>query len=350
MLMSRVIRFFVVAALLLAVSLPALADRETAGFFADRGEKALQAKDASGAEDHFRRALEEDETFAPARFGLARALIAAEMRDDGVVELKLAVEELAGDPEWKSTLRKARKLLDELDRNGAALRALVDTHVEGLVALAKKWMKKDTETAVRALRSALSLRPGHAKASVMIESLGLSAKGPPRSLFDGSSMTGWMEMGPPHWKLEGGVIIGDAKDSAYIGRSEASFEGDFDVLIEARLAASHQGAPYFALVPAYDGRDANYSLGLLKGKFLFQEDVDADTERDFYNRNPPNDFEAEDWHVYELRFRGTRVIALVDGQQIAVDEERADPSGGGFIGLKVQDCRVEIRRVEVVPR
>ena len=348
--MSRTLRLFLAAAFLAAIILPAFADRATATFFSERGERALKEQDASGAEEHFRRALEEDAEFAPARFGLARALIAAEMRDDGLAELKQAVEELAGDPAWKATRRKARKLLDDLDRSGAALRALVDAHVDELVSFARKWTKKDADTAVRALRAALQLHPGHAKATELIEALGLSAKGPPRSLFAGAGIPGWMEMGPPTWKFERGVIVGDVKDGAYIGRTEEAFEGDFDVLMEARLTKSYEGPSYFALAPAYDGRDAHYSFGVLKGKFLFQEDIDADTDREFYNKNPPHQFGAEDWHVYELRFRGKRVIALVDGQQIAVDEERADPSGGGFIGLKVQNCQVEIRRVEVVPR
>jgi len=350
MVMRRVLRLVLAVVLLLAVAAPVLADRETATFFADRGEKALKDQDASGAEEHFRRALEEDADYAPARFGLARALIAAEMREDGVAELKQAVTQLGGDPDWKATLKKARKLLDEIDRVGAELRGLVDAHVADLVSFAKKWMKKDVDAAVRALRAALRLRPGHAKAAQMIESLGLSAKGPPQSIFDGATLSGWVDMGPPTWKAENGVIVGDVKEGAYIDRSEAMFEGDFDVLMEARLLESYKGPSYFALCPTFDGRDGHYALGVLKGKFLFQEDVDADTDREFYNANPPHDFETEDWHVYELRFRGKRVVALIDGQQIAVDSERPDARSGGFIGLTCQDCRIEIRRVEVVPR
>jgi tetratricopeptide (TPR) repeat protein len=341
----------VLAVAALCAAPPAVrADRETAEFFADRGEKALKDGDASAAEEHFRRSLEEDEAFAPARFGLARALIAAELREDGLEELKRAVDELRAESSWKSEQQKARKLLDELDKAGAQLRKLVDAHVEELVAFARKWMKKDQDTAVRALRAALTLAPGHAKAAQMIESLGLSAKGPPEPWFDGTSNAGWIEMGPPRWKVEDGAIVGDVKDGAYIGRTERMIEGDFDVLMEARLVEEHDGPSYFAVAPAYDGRDGHYSLGLLKGKLLFQEDVDAETDREVYHANPPHEFDAADWHVYELRFRGSRVIALVDGQEIAVDESRPDARSGGFVGLKCQHCRFEVRRVEVTPR
>ena len=345
-----VLRLLVTALLLLAVATPVLADRETATFFTDRGEKALKADDAPGAQEQFQRALEEDATYAPARFGLARALIAAEMREDGVTELKRAVAELGGDPAWKATLQSARKLLDDIDKSGAQLRSMIDAHVTDLVAFAKKWSKKDEDTAVGALRAALALSPGHPKASQMIESLGLSAKGPPESLFDGISTAGWMELAAPHWKVADGAIVGDVKDAAYIARSERMLEGDFDVLMEARLAEAYEGPSYFALAPAYDGQDGHYSFGLLKGKLLFQDDVDADTDREVYNANPAHDFEPEDWHVYELRFRGKQVTALLDGVEVAVDTERSDARKRGFVGLKCQHCRFEVRRIEFVPR
>lgn len=347
---GRLRRVLLSAGLLVALAFPGHADRETAEFFADRGEKALKADDVSGAEEHFRRALEEDATFAPARFGLARTLIAAETRDDGIDELKRAVRELGTETSWKSAHAKARKLLDELDRSGVALRKLVDDHVAELVSFAKKWAKKDQDTAVRALRAALALAPGHPKAAEMIESFGLSAKGPPEPLFDGESMAGWMEMGPPTWKVDNGAIVGDVKDAAYIGRTERMFEGDFDVLMEARLAEAYDGPDFFALAPAHDGQDAHYSFGVLKGKLLFQEDLADGEDRELHNANPPNDFDPGDWHVYELRFRGSRVTALLDGEELAVDEERPESKMRGFVGLKCQHCRFEVRRVEVVPR
>jgi len=347
---ARAFRHLLVAALLCVTALPVLADRETAVFFTDRGEKALKAGDGADAEAQFQRALEEDATYAPARFGLARAFLATEKRADGVSELKRSIEELRGVAEWKSTLGKAESLLDEVDRSGAELRALVDAHVEELVSFARKWLKKDEDIAVRALRAALALRPGHAKAAEMIESLGLSAKGPPRELFDGETLTGWIEMGPPRWEAKDGVITGNVEDAAYIGRTLESFEGDFDVRMEARLAEEHEGAPYFALCPAFDGKDGHYSLGLLRGKVLFQEDVAPETDREVYHANPPHDFEPTEWHVYELRFRGSTVTAFLDGTQLAVDDKRPDTRKGGFIGLKCQDCRVEIRSVQVTPR
>lgn len=343
-------RLVLASLLLLAAALPTFADRETAKFFADRGEKALKDGDASAAEEHFRRALEEDGEFAPARFGLAQALIQAEQREDGITELKKSVAELGTDASWKSTQQKARKLLDELDRSGAALRALVDAHVEELVSFAKKWVKKDEDTAVRALWAALELQPGHPKASELIESLGHSPKGPPRPLFDGASLGGWMEMGPPRWKVEDGALVGDVKDGAYIGRTVQSHEGDFDVVMEARLAEAYDGPAYFALAPAFDGKDGHYSFGLLRGKLLFQEDVDPETDREVYDANPPHDFDPKAWHVYELRFRGTQVAALLDGEVIATDTERPDSRRGGFVGLKCQHCRFEVRRIEITPR
>ena len=60
-------------------------------------------------------------------------------------------------------------------------------------------------------------------------------------------------------------------------------------------------------------------------------------------------FDKTGWNSYELRFRGGEVEAFVNGESIGTDK-CAENRLRGFVGLKVQNCKVEIRKVEVVLR
>jgi len=340
-------------ALLVSLVATGLADRDTAKFHSKRGESALKSKKHEEAVGHFRRALEEDEDYLPARFGLARGLLGSDQREEGVTELRALVAQL-GDAEtakaWRKLKRDAGKLLGAVDRAGAELAKAVDAHANALVSFAKKWRKKDEDTAVRALRIALELRPGHGAASKLIAEMGRSARGPVKSLFNGKSLDGWIDMTPPSWEVQDGAIVGVIQDAGLIGRSAELFEGDFDVSVEMKMIEEFAGPSMFCVAPAFDGRDAHYTFGVLKGRFLFQEDLDEDSERDVANPSPPHSYDEKEWHVFELRFRGTVVRALVDGQEVGVDDERPESRSGGFIGLKVQNCRAAFRNITITPR
>jgi len=336
----------------------AFADRENAEFLGERGEKALAAKDWAGAEGHYRKALAEDPTWLPARFGLGEALLGLSRRDDAVAEFRAftaGAKALTPLPDgWGALLQRAEKRLVQLDAAGTELRNLVDQHATALVSLSKKWAKGDPDLAVRAARRALSLRPGDAQAAQLIESLGQSAKGEPIALFDGTSLSGWLEAVLPTWSAKDGAIEGSCRDAAYICRSERHFDGDFDVRCEARLVQSYEGSGpvFWALDAAYDGKESGYVLGVLKGALWFEEERGAEESKDIVDASPSTldkPFDAKEWHSLEVRLRGGRAIALVNGQEIG-STERSIARSGGFVGLKVQNCRVQYRKIEVVPR
>ena len=95
-------------ALLLALLLSpsaALADRATAEFQVSRGEKALQEKAWSRAGEFYRKALAEDPTLLPARYGLAQALLGEGLGAPGSEELRKFVTEVnasaSAPPAWR---------------------------------------------------------------------------------------------------------------------------------------------------------------------------------------------------------------------------------------------------------
>src|SRR5262245_42001998 len=87
--MSR--RGLLAAAALVLAAAVAAADRTSAKFFEERGDKAMAAKQYVDAEAHYRKALSEDATYHPARLGLANALAAEDKRDEAIAELRQVV-------------------------------------------------------------------------------------------------------------------------------------------------------------------------------------------------------------------------------------------------------------------
>ena len=118
-------------AVLVAASFHALADRDSAKYFEERADKALRAKEWGEAEQGYRKALTEDPTYHPARYGLGEALLGAGQRDAAVAEFRKFVTDAKSTtplPDgWAAVIQKAEKRLEGLDVAGNELRALVDT-------------------------------------------------------------------------------------------------------------------------------------------------------------------------------------------------------------------------------
>ncbi len=352
--MSR--RVLAAAAGLLLAAAVASADRDSAKFFEERGDKSFAAKQYADAEAHYRKALVEDATYHPARYGLANALAAEDKRDEAIAELRRVVADIKATPDplppgWTEVRGKAEKRLEQLDAAGTELRGIVEVQVAALLQTARKWAKTDAETAIKACRLALAIRPGDPKATELIESLGASPKGEPIPLFDGENLDGWADVGRA-WSVQDGAMSGIAKDCALIARTEKWIEGDFDLRAEMKLAEDLPGATLFGLAPCSDGKESHYTLAWFDGRVLLQEDFGGDPkDRVAYDQPPPSEcaWKKDDWNLYEIQFRKAEVRIAVNGHQVFA-EPRPAARKGGFVALKVQDCRALFRRVEYVPR
>jgi len=345
-----------VAALLLVAAGLALADRETAKFLEERGDKALAAKQYADAEGFYRKALGEDATYAPARLGLAEALVGEDKREDAVAEFRKVVADVKalGDapPQgWTLVRTKAERRLEQLDAAGTELRGIVDAQVNALLVVARKYAKTDPDTAVKACRRALVARPDDPKVSELMNSLGASPKGEPVELFDGQTLDGFADVGSS-WKVEDGAVCGAIKDAAMIARTEKWFDGDFDFRAEMKMAEDYPGASLLAVCPCFDGKDAHYTFGWFDGRVRLDESFGSKVAaRVAYDQPPPGEcaWKKDDWNTYEIQFRKTEVRILVNGRQVFA-EPRPSTMAGGFLGLSVQSCKALFRKIEYVPR
>ena len=352
--LERTLPVAAVALLFLAGNV--IADRDSAVFFSSRGDKALKDKDWTAAEENFTRALQEDETYFPARFGLAEALLGAQKRAAAVEAFRLFVQECEKSEQSKETadlLEKARKRLKEIDEAGSALEAIIDDHVTELVALARKWQNSDPQIFETILRRVLKLRPGHAAATSMLEKTGKSATSVTSSVFNGRDLTGW-NMGFPIWQVKDGMIIAELRDSCCVGRSECYCKGDFDVLVEMKCLEEKPGPPLFGLLAGYRGDYNNYTYGFLRGLILWEDNkAQGAANRRTILQKPPTTLKKHvdpfAWNCFELRFRGKEVTAFVNGEEVGKDV-RPPERDEGFIGLVIQNAKVAFRKIEVTQR
>lgn len=336
---------------------PASADRETAQFSSNRGDKAVAAKKYEEAEGLYRKAIEEDETYLPARYGLAQALLGEGQSAAAVEELRKFVDAAhaaaALPPEWKTVLAKAEKQLGDLDAAGTALQKIQDGYADALADLGQRWMAKDPLLAERALRRALKLHPAHAKATDLLAKMGKSANSEVIDLFDGTTLGGWESANPPTWSVADGEMVAAARDGTFYCRSLRVFEGDFDVHAEMRVVEEYAGQVYFGLMPCFKAEYDHYGFGCIRGKVWWSDTTDQQSKpRDIAYLTPnqlKKPFDPKQWNTFELRCRGKEVTALVNGDEVA-KEPRPDSRKSGFVGLIAQSAKVAFRKIQVEVR
>jgi hypothetical protein len=332
------------------------ADRETAEFVAQRADKALVARSWAEAEGLYRKALEEDATLLRARLGLGEALLGSGQRAAGIAEIRQFVDEAgalaAPTPALAALLAKARKRLVEMDTLGTELDQRIDAHVAALVAFAGRWREKDPDIAVEALEQALRLRPGQAKAAEALDGLRQRAPAVVTALFNGKDATGWTWLQPPMWQVRDGILVAKADGQGFLARTDTQVRGEFDVRMEARFVLDWGNARTFLLCPCMKQEFDTMRFGVRKEHLIWEEVTAADDVETYgtvriTEIEPAFDLMA--WNVYELRYGKSEVTALVNGREL-FRKPRPAARDGGFVGLLVEDCTVEFRRVELSQR
>jgi hypothetical protein len=342
----------------LLVPLRAGADRAACEFFASRAQKALDSRTWAAAQEDFRRALEEDATYLPARHGLAEALLGGGDRDGGVQELRAFVEGVAGDasapPAWTALAARAKGRLAALDAATARLDQITGRRAADLVSLAERWAAKDPGLARSALAEALALRPDDPKAREAVEKLGAPA-GRATSVFDGKTWDAWLGPIPREYSIAGGVLIADVpREAAVHLLGKQAWEGDLDVRMEARLVEDRTAdhPMLFLLHSLATDAETHSTFGVLDVDLVWYEERAGRPREDVFASplaSLAKPIDPKQWTTYELRYRKDKVHAFVNGEEVHVADRPADRTRGG-VGVRVQNGKVEFRRIEVEAR
>ncbi len=334
---------------------PAGADLDQALDLVEQGEAAMKAGRAADAVVSFRQALEVHEACLPARYGLGSALLATKDTAGAILAFREVVR--ATGPEasvpvaWLALGPKAARHLEEHDKEGQELERLVDEHVRAVTKVAVKYLARDPDLAVRALQVILTLRPEHKRARELMDRL--SDQGARRvAIFDGKQIEDWDGGRGQWWSVEDGVIVGETDGVATFVRNQEEIEGDVDVVMEARIARAYEGSPFLALMASWKSDTDHSRFGTLADAVTWYEHrTEEDKERVFRceasRLEKPLDPSA--WTVYELRYRGDTIHAFVNGREVH-RIPRPPTRRGGYVGILAQECRAEIRRLDVVYR
>jgi hypothetical protein len=340
---------------------PASSDESPGKADYDQGMKALAAKAWAEAKAHFQDALTKDPNLLESRIGTAEATIGAGDTPTGLALLRaflLSCQRGIPLPEERFALfAQARARVIELDPLEAKLEAILNDHADELVAIASRAMTKDPAAADRALRAALHMVPDHRKANDLIKSLAKAGSGKAIPLFTGTDTDAWIGWKGGGWVIEDGAMVGTSKGEPIQARNARTFDGDFDVIVEARLleATPTPGIPTFfgVLVPWADDTHT-YQFGCITKSIFLHEFVGAQPADDhniftqpFASR--PKKPDPSQWVRYELRFRGDSLLAFVNDEQV-FRGPRSKTNRQGILVVQVQNCKAAFRRVEIVPR
>jgi tetratricopeptide (TPR) repeat protein len=232
--------------LLLLAGARALAGSEDAMGLVDEGDAAMKDKSYAAAEKFYRRALDAMDDCLPAQEGLGEALLAQEKTSDAIVAFRRVVREAhasdAVPTSWDVFVERAEHRLGDLDDHGRELQGLVDEHVRALVKLAVKVRGKDPDLADRALDLALTLDPDDARARELRGRM--AEKGTRReAVFDGEQIADWDGGRSKWWSVEDGAIVAETRGVATYIRTQKEVRGNFDVIMEARIAKVYDAPP-----------------------------------------------------------------------------------------------------------
>jgi len=343
-------------ALLLAQATPSHADRTTAEFYAQRGEKALREKDWAGAQAQLTKAIEEDATYAPAHGALGEALLGAGDRAGGISALRKAIA--VGDATkplpaaWAAPMARFRKRLAELDTAGVALDRIADKYVADLLSFGDRWVSRDLESATAALKDLVRLRPDDPKVKALAAKVEKADAASWTPLFNGRDKAGWDRLESGEWFVAQGSLVGTIGNSTTSAKTKEWYRGDFDIRFEAKLVKRNGPSACFAVLGAWTEDYHCSTFGVLGEKVVWLEEAGQGTFEPLLSApltKLKEPFIPEQWTVYEMRFRGDTIQGLVNGN-VVVSAPRGPKRGGGAVGVKIQQVIVHFRRLEIRPR
>lgn len=348
---------FVLLTLTVGIALQGARAEERDPYLLQRGDEALAASRWSDAEEAYREALEADPRLLPARFGLARALLGAERRKEGIDELRRAVrwaEALEQHPEsWRAVFQEARVLLGTLDPVSDALEELLRGGAKDLLKFAKSKRRKSPAEADCACRLATRLDRGNVRAAEILDEMKSLPCGEWVDVF-GGSLAGWSGAQPPTWTVtDDGMLKCEAGKKAYSCATDLSVQGDFDMRVEIRIVKKN-GALYGALLQgAWEALYDSMKWGIIQGQIYLKDVRGLDLDRpDRYHEKPEKikpPIDPEAFNVFELRFRGDEVHGYINGVHY-LTTGRGTHRHQGRLGLHCASATVEFKRMEIRQR
>ena len=332
-------------------------DAELAKFLLDHGRKALDKGDEEDALTKLEKARVEDPTLHEATYWIGATHEKLDNRARAVEEYRTYVEALESEANARklsrdesSLLKKARSRLDTLDAANRAVEKSNLAFIDKLIDFAAGAKKKDPELAIRALRIALDLVPGHADAANALSELqGPTSTGSP--VLEGFDDTwdliksvgfgvndGWTyDKGDPKLTISKGVPGSLSRSlNRFDSGSQFGFEADVSFLKQARTDKT----PVCGI--GFGFRTSTGFMLLLIPDALSLEEAQ---ERGFkpLARTKVAAWAPGDRRLVGIRVEGRRVRIFLNGEQVL--EHTLEEEPGGDLGMFYENIDYRLDRL-----
>ncbi len=146
------------------------------------------------------------------------------------------------------------------------------------------------------------------------------------SLFDGETLYGWTPEGKASWRVDNGAIVADPAESGWL-RFNVPFQ-DYELRLEYRQAADGNSGVFLRSARSGAPHETGYELQIFEGHPKFP--TGSLVNRLLAKKVKPA---PDQWHRYEVRHVGARIIVKLDGRKILDGSDTH--SLRGFFGLQV---------------
>lgn len=336
--------------LVLLLAAAVLADEESARYFLTRGERAMEAGRLDEAQKFLERSLGELKDYAPTLLALARLAQRRGKKEDAVKHLEavLAKKGTALSAEERRAVKDAEELMAQIDAARVAFETLLDGYVDSLLRVASGAEKRNPELAQACYRQILVVKPAHPEAlrRAQREPEKEQPKKPAgEPIFNGKDLEEWTGKAPA-WTVDAGILHARLEGIAQINRYRKEVEGSFVYECELRLVETLGKDPLVGLLFGGRGPYDHFGVWVWRDAVSLERQPEEGKRSDLQRRGAsrlPGRFSRGDWHVYRIAVEEKRITVSLDGKEI-FSFAGADRQPGGYVGLWVQDSRVEIRR------
>lgn len=161
-----------------------------------------------------------------------------------------------------------------------------------------------------------------------------------QSIFDGSSLAGWSQVGDANWSVADGVVMADSGNGFLV--SDASY-GDFDIALEFWVSADANSGVFLRCSnPAQIGADSCYEVNI----FDQRPDPTYRTGAIVNVAKPEVSIDTGGrWNDYEISAHGAHFVIKLDGQ-VTVDTQN-DLHASGPIALQYGAGTVKFRNIRI---
>jgi hypothetical protein len=201
------------------------------------------------------------------------------------------------------------------------------------------------------LERVLRLDPEHDEARKLLAALGgtpPARKETGTLLWNRKDLSNWTG-GPPWWTVRGSILRGEVREQGYWMRAKHEVTGSFVLECEMRVVENCGSLPLLEICFAASGPYRHHALWVSDHDWVLALSKTEGHHDELRKREfvlVQKGFNPSQWHTYRIEVKGRRITCYLGEKEIMNHKTPADDLGG-FVGLKLQDRVVEIRRLVV---